>query len=83
MSRRIRIALLDSGINPSICCTKAVVGVDVINNYSQQKPSVAISDSIVNVLVPNRFYRTFWGVKKTILKGTSFACGYVTGLLSN
>ena len=61
----------------------SVVGVDVINNYSQQKPSVTISDSIVNVLVPNRFYRTFWGVKKTILKGTSFACGYVTGLLSN
>lgn len=61
----------------------SVVGVDVVNDYSQQKPNVISSGSIVNILVPNRFYRTFWGDKKVILKGTSFACGYVTGLLSN
>lgn len=61
----------------------SVIGVDVVNDYSQQKPNVIISGSIVNVLVPNKFYRTIWGDKKVILKGTSFACGYVTGLLSN
>ena len=61
----------------------SVIGVDVVNDYSQQKPNVIISSSIVNVIVPNKFYRTIWGDKKVILKGTSFACGYVTGLLSN
>lgn len=38
--------------------------------------------SIVNLLVPNIHYRTIWINKKTIIKGTSFACAYITGLIS-
>ena len=64
----------------------SVIGIDVTKSYaknSSEKINAYIyQNSIVDVVLPNVFYRTQWLDKKTILKGTSFACAKITGLLS-
>ena len=59
-----------------------VVGVDVYNEFKDKEKIIFQKNSIVNLLVPNIHYRTIWINKKTIIKGTSFACAYITGLIS-
>lgn len=42
---------------------------------------VTIENSIVNILIPTRYYRTFWNNgKRALLCGTSFACAYFSGI---
>jgi len=61
----------------------SVIGVDVVNDYSIHEIQVQ-NNSIVNVLVPQKYYRTTWiHNKKVILTGNSFACAEITGMLSN
>lgn len=61
---------------------KSVIGVDVNKQYVEKKEVCWIVDSIVDIEVADRFYRTIWMDKKEIIKGTSFACAYITGLIS-
>lgn len=61
---------------------KSVIGVDVNKQYIEKKELCWIFDSIVDIEVADRFYRTIWLDKKEIIKGTSFACAYITGLIS-
>lgn len=65
---------------PAAC--DSVIGVDVFNNYRNKNDLIFIENNIVNILIPNRYFRVEWINKKTIIKGTSFACAYVTGLVS-
>ena len=59
-----------------------VIGVDTKDEYDNKKDIYYVKNSIIDILVPNIFYRTVWLDKKTIIKGSSFACAYITGILS-
>ena len=65
---------------PAAC--ESVVGVDVFNDYETKDDLVLLENNIVKVLVPNKYFRVEWLDKKTLIKGTSFACAYVSGLVS-
>lgn len=58
-----------------------VVGVDVKKDIRKEE-IIFIEKGKVNIIVSDKYYRTKWLNTKTIIKGTSFACAYVTGLLS-
>jgi uncharacterized NAD-dependent epimerase/dehydratase family protein len=60
----------------------SVISVDVDQKNSSRNDITLIENSIINVLVSDRYYRTEWLSEKTIIKGTSFACAYISGLLS-
>lgn len=60
-----------------------VIGVDVTNNYTDRNSISLVENAIVNVVLPNTFYRVNWKNKKTIMKGASFASAKITGLISN
>lgn len=60
----------------------SVIGVDVNKTYENKNEIVRIKDSIVDIVVPEKYYRTIWKDTKTIVNGTSFACAYVSGRLS-
>ncbi|GJM70758.1 hypothetical protein HMSSN036_29740 [Paenibacillus macerans] len=60
----------------------AVIGVDTKDEYGDRKDIYYIENSIIDILVPNKFYRTIWNDRKTILKGSSFATACITGMLS-
>jgi len=60
----------------------SVIGVDVEKDYENKNDVILVENGIVNFLVADRYYRTEWLNKKTIIKGTSFACAYITGLIS-
>lgn len=59
-----------------------VIGVDINNKIKDRKSIQMVNNSIIDIYVPNIYYRTFWNSKKTIVAGTSFAAARVTGLLS-
>lgn len=59
-----------------------VIGVDITDNYQDKKDLIRLENSIVNVLVPDIYYRTIWNKSRAILKGTSFAAAKVTALLA-
>lgn len=57
---------------------ESVIGIDSSSEY---RKAVAVSDSIINVIMPQKYYRTYWNDgKKTILCGNSFACAYFSGI---
>ncbi|MED4955055.1 S8 family serine peptidase [Paenibacillus sp. FSL R5-0527] len=60
----------------------AVIGVDTKDEYGDRKDIYYVENSIIDILVPNKFYRTIWNDRKTILKGSSFATACITGMLS-
>ncbi|MCE3203135.1 S8 family peptidase [Paenibacillus sonchi] len=59
-----------------------VVGVDVRDEYKNRNDIYYVKNSIIDIFVPNIYYRTMSKDKKTILKGSSFAAAKITGLLS-
>lgn len=59
-----------------------VVGVDVKSNIEKGE-IVFVEKGKSNILVSDRYYRTVWLNKKTIIRGTSFACAYISGLLAS
>lgn len=59
-----------------------VVGVDVKSNIEKEK-IVFIENGKFNILLSDRYYRTEWLNTKTIIRGTSFACAYISGLLAS
>lgn len=60
----------------------SVIGVDVDNQYTNRTEITLIENAIVNIMLPNKFYRINWKGRRTLLRGTSFATAYVTGLIS-
>lgn len=58
-----------------------VVGVDVKSNVEKGE-IIYVENGKFNLLVSDRYYRTLWLSAKTIIKGTSFACAYISGLLA-
>ena len=61
---------------------KSVIGIDVISDYDNKHDIYRVENSIVNILVPDVYYRTLWLNEKAIIKGTSFAAAKITGLIS-
>lgn len=59
-----------------------VIGVDIKNKYEDKKDIYFTGHGIIDILVPNIYYRTVWQDKKTILRGTSFATAKITGMIS-
>lgn len=59
-----------------------VIGVDINANILNRKSLQLVKRGIVDVFVPNIYYRTFWKNKVSIVAGTSFAAARVTGILS-
>ena len=59
-----------------------VIGVDIVRSYNNRDEIIVSQNGIVNVSVPERYYRARYAGKMEILKGTSFACAYITGLIS-
>ena len=64
-------------------CLDTVIGVDIVNSVYGQHETIKVSESIVNYLVPNKYYRSK-GINgiTALYNGTSFACAKVTGYLS-
>ncbi len=61
----------------------SVIGVDISDEFQGKKELIRLHRACADLIVPNQFYRTVWlNGEKTILKGTSFACAKVTGILS-
>lgn len=60
-----------------------VIGVDTVRFYDNKNEIIITKNGIVDVSVPDRYYHTMYSGKRTILKGTSFASAYITGLISN
>lgn len=60
----------------------SVLGVDTVTEYEDINELISIENSIVDILVPNRYYRAIWLKQRTIIKGTSFACAYITGIIA-
>lgn len=61
----------------------SVIGVDVIEGGYKKNDIIQVKNSCINLLVPSKFYRTFWyNGKRSVIKGTSFACAEVTGRIS-
>lgn len=59
-----------------------VIGVDVNKNIKKGE-IVFVKKGLVNILVYDKYYRTKWLNTKTIIRGTSFACAYISGLLAS
>lgn len=59
-----------------------VVGVDIKDEYDDKNNIYYANNSLIDIFVPNIFYRTIWNGKKTIVKGTSFAAAKISGILS-
>ena len=59
-----------------------VVGIDIDKDSDDKKEIILVKNGIVNILVADRYYRTEWLHTKTIIRGTSFACAYICGMLS-
>lgn len=59
----------------------SVVGVDVKNDVKKDE-IIYVENGKFNLLVSDRYYRTLWLNTKTIIKGTSFACAHISGLLA-
>lgn len=59
-----------------------VIGVDVKKDIKKNE-MVLVEKGKFNILVSDRYYRTEWLNTKTIIRGTSFACAYVSGLLAS
>lgn len=59
-----------------------VIGVDVTSEYDNRNDIIYQENSIVDLLVSDRFFRTVWQGEKTIIRGTSFATAYITGKIS-
>lgn len=61
-----------------------VVGVDVTKEYMKKNDIYAGEDSLVSYFVPDIYYRVnSLDGKKSIVRGTSYACAKVTGVLSS
>ncbi len=58
-----------------------VLGVDVKRDLEKGE-IIFVENSKLNILVADRYYRTQWLDTKTIIKGTSFACAYISGLIA-
>jgi uncharacterized NAD-dependent epimerase/dehydratase family protein len=58
-----------------------VIGIDVKRDIEKNE-IVHVINGIANILVPDKYFRTDWLSTKTIIRGTSFACAYVSGLLT-
>ena len=71
----------DGAISYPAACPD-VIGVDVTRNYENREEIVFQENSIVDLVVADRFYRTLWNSEKTIMRGTSFAAAYITGIIS-
>lgn len=65
---------------PAAC--NSVVGVDTVSDFSDKKSIIHVIGSIVNILVPDIYYRTLWRNERTIIKGSSFATAKITGLFA-
>lgn len=59
-----------------------VIGVDTVRFYNSKNEIIITKNGIVDVSVPERYYHTMYSGKKVILKGTSFASAYITGIIS-
>lgn len=59
-----------------------VIGVDTKNKYENKDDIYMAKSGIVDIFVPNIYYRTMWNEQKTILRGSSFATAKIVGLLS-
>ena len=59
-----------------------VIGVDTVRFYDSKDEIIITKNGIVDVSVPDRYYHTMYSGKRAILKGTSFASAYITGLIS-
>lgn len=57
-----------------------VIGVDVLE--TRENKIWIKKNSIVDVYIKNKYYRTYWLNKRTVVRGTSFATAYFTGVLS-
>ena len=62
---------------------KGVVGVDVASELRRKGEFEYIEGDIINVRMPDMFYRIKWKETKTLERGSSFACTSVTALLAN
>lgn len=60
-----------------------VIGVDVTDEYDDVEDIVKVYNGIVDVYLPNKYYRTIWNGNKTLIKGTSFAAAKLTAILAN
>ncbi|WP_059052792.1 S8 family serine peptidase [Paenibacillus senegalimassiliensis] len=60
-----------------------VIGVDVKKDYESKNDIYYSVNGIVDIFVPDIYYRTIWKGDRTIIKGTSFAAAKITGMLSN
>ena len=58
-----------------------VIGVDVADKYMKREEIILVENSLVNVVVSNRYYSVRYKGKRIVVSGTSFATAYVTGLL--
>lgn len=57
-----------------------VIGIDSTYD-SITSNTYSVSGSIVNLLFPPKYYRTYWNDgKKALLRGNSFACAHFSGL---
>lgn len=59
-----------------------VIGIDVTSEYDNREDIIYQKNSIVDLVVSDRFFRTIWKGNKTIIRGTSFATAYITGIVS-
>lgn len=59
-----------------------VIGIDTSSEIKDKNDIVAVNNSIVNLLLPVKYYRTYWKERMSILTGTSFATATITGLLT-
>lgn len=61
---------------------KSVIGVDITYEYEDRDELINLQNSIVDILVPDKYYRTQWLTRKTLIRGTSFAAALVAGKIS-
>lgn len=61
-----------------------VIGVDIDSGNYGKNEYVVINENVVDIRVSNMYYRTenVYG-KKEIVQGTSYACSYITSLISS
>lgn len=61
----------------------SVIGIDC-SSIRTNKEIIKVINGIVDIIFPQKYYRTFWNDgKKTLLLGNSFTCAYFTGLLGH
>lgn len=59
-----------------------VIGVATREEYKDRNDIYYVNNSIIDVFVPNIYYRTMWKDTRAILKGSSFASAKIVGMLS-